>query len=216
MNIIYKDYLISSGNGITDVSLKFRIDDPSRTDRPEVWYIGSWLNKHHRAVVRIYSTKKYTTNQIDHVLEEVHFPVDPNVTPTKKGLKYICANFAKIKFLIEKDSYEPNTDIDRDPDTFFDTGVKINWKGGKVKDSDVPPIGITYKFKGSVNSYADLPNPKTDPTLKAGYYYNIDTDDKDHNIIAGDNVVWTGAQWEIFPGKDGVEVKDTNINDIFQ
>ena len=40
--------------------------------------------------------------------------------------------------------------------------------------------------------------------------------DKDHNIIAGDNVVWTGAQWEIFPGKDGVEVKDTNINDIFQ
>lgn len=216
MNIIYKDYLISSGNGITDVSLKFRIDDPSRSDRPEVWYIGSWLNKHHRAIVRIYSTKKYTTNQIDHVLEEVHFHVDSNVTPTKTGLKYICANFAKIKFMIEKESTEVNSDIDKDTSTFVDTGVYINWNGGKVSDSNTPAIGITYKFKGSVNSYADLPNPTTDPTLKIGDYYNINTDDIDHNIIAGDNAAWNGVQWDIFPGKDGVKVKDTNINDIFQ
>ena len=57
-------------------------------------------------------------------------------------------------------------------------------------------LTATYRFKGSVQTYADLPT--TD--LSVGDVYNIITADPTHNIEAGDNVAWTGEVWDKLGG----------------
>lgn len=51
-------------------------------------------------------------------------------------------------------------------------------------------------YKGSVATYADLP---TDADV--GYMYNVQTADTPHGIKAGDNVVWSGSDWDNVGGK---------------
>lgn len=53
-----------------------------------------------------------------------------------------------------------------------------------------------YKYKGSVETYADLPTSGQ----KVGDVWNVETADPDHGIKAGDNVAWDGAQWDILGG----------------
>lgn len=59
-------------------------------------------------------------------------------------------------------------------------------------------LGLTtvYKYKGSVETYADLPTSKQ----QIGDVWNVETADPDHGIKAGDNVAWDGAQWDILGG----------------
>lgn len=57
-------------------------------------------------------------------------------------------------------------------------------------------ISTVYKFKGSVENYAALPTSKQE----IGDTYNIKLADKTHNIKAGDNVVWTGEEWDNLAG----------------
>lgn len=63
-------------------------------------------------------------------------------------------------------------------------------------------IANVYKIKGSVNTYAELPE-----LPEVGDVYNISTADPEHNIKAGDNVVWVGAveggeeaHWDVLSG----------------
>lgn len=59
-------------------------------------------------------------------------------------------------------------------------------------------LGLTtvYKYKGSVETYADLPTSGQ----KVGDVWNVETADPDHGIKAGDNVAWDGAQWDTLGG----------------
>lgn len=59
-------------------------------------------------------------------------------------------------------------------------------------------LGLTtvYKYKGSVETYADLPTSGQ----QVGDVYNIKQADPDHNIEAGDNVAWDGEKWDILAG----------------
>lgn len=59
-------------------------------------------------------------------------------------------------------------------------------------------LGLTtvYKYKGSVETYADLPTSEQ----QIGDVWNVETADPDHGIKAGDNVAWDGAQWDILGG----------------
>lgn len=57
-------------------------------------------------------------------------------------------------------------------------------------------LTATYRFKGSVQTYADLPT--TDLTV--GDVYNIVEADPTHGIEAGDNVAWTGTEWDRLGG----------------
>lgn len=60
-------------------------------------------------------------------------------------------------------------------------------------------LGLTtvYKYKGSVETYADLPTSEQ----QIGDVWNVETADPDHGIKAGDDVVWDGAQWDTLGGK---------------
>ena len=57
-------------------------------------------------------------------------------------------------------------------------------------------LATVYKYKGSVETYADLPTSGQ----QVGDVYNIKQADPDHNIEAGDNVAWDGTAWDILAG----------------
>lgn len=57
-------------------------------------------------------------------------------------------------------------------------------------------LATVYKYKGSVETYADLPTSGQ----KIGDVYNVKQADPDHNIEAGDNVAWDGEKWDILAG----------------
>lgn len=57
-------------------------------------------------------------------------------------------------------------------------------------------LATVYKYKGSVETYADLPTSGQ----QVGNVYNVKQADPDHNIEAGDNVAWDGEKWDILAG----------------
>ena len=57
-------------------------------------------------------------------------------------------------------------------------------------------LSTVYKYKGSVETYADLPTSGQ----QVGDVYNVIQADPDHNIEAGDNVAWDGEKWDILAG----------------
>ena len=57
-------------------------------------------------------------------------------------------------------------------------------------------LASAYIFRGTVANYSDLPTEG----LKAGDVYNITNADAAHNINAGDNVAWTGTEWDNLAG----------------
>lgn len=57
-------------------------------------------------------------------------------------------------------------------------------------------LATVYKYKGSVETYADLPTSEQ----QVGDVYNVKQADPDHNIEAGDNVAWDGTTWDILAG----------------
>lgn len=57
-------------------------------------------------------------------------------------------------------------------------------------------LATVYKYKGSVETYADLPTSEQ----QIGDVYNVKQADPDHNIEAGDNVAWDGTAWDILAG----------------
>lgn len=62
-----------------------------------------------------------------------------------------------------------------------------------AKKSDISSV---YKYKGSVETYDDLPTENQ----QIGDVYNVETDDSIHNIKEGDNVAWDGAKWDVLSG----------------
>ncbi len=52
-------------------------------------------------------------------------------------------------------------------------------------------LSSVYTYKGSVESYADLPTEG----VKVGDTYNVKTADASNGIAAGDSVAWDGSQW---------------------
>lgn len=57
-------------------------------------------------------------------------------------------------------------------------------------------LATVYKYKGSVETYADLPTSGQ----QVGDVFNVKQADPDHNIEAGDNVAWDGEKWDILAG----------------
>ena len=57
-------------------------------------------------------------------------------------------------------------------------------------------ISSMYKYKGSVDSYANLPTSGQ----TVGDSYNVKSADSSHGIRKGDNVVWTGTEWDVLSG----------------
>lgn len=57
-------------------------------------------------------------------------------------------------------------------------------------------VSSMYKYKGSVDTYDKLPTSGQ----TVGDSYNVKGADKSHGIKKGDNVVWTGTEWDVLSG----------------
>lgn len=72
--------------------------------------------------------------------------------------------------------------------------INIDMSSYLTKDG----MASVFQYRGSVTTYADLP---TLTENEGGYVYDIQSSDSDHKIKAGDNVVWTGTEWDPFAGE---------------
>lgn len=82
-------------------------------------------------------------------------------------------------------------------------------------------LGSTFTYKGSKDTYAELPKTGN----KIGDVWNIAQADTAHNVKAGDNVAWTGTEWDVLAGltdlsgyaqaSDFVEYTETEIQNMW-
>ena len=63
---------------------------------------------------------------------------------------------------------------------------------GRINEIVDEKVSTVYKWKGSVDSYADLPKDGN----KVGDTYNVVAADPEHKVNAGDNLVWDGSDWD--------------------
>lgn len=70
-------------------------------------------------------------------------------------------------------------------------------------------VAMVYVYKGSVSTYADLPED-----AQIGDIYMIDTADSEHDIAADDDVMWNGTEWELLSTVISSAEIDTIINTI--
>lgn len=99
---------------------------------------------------------------------------------------------------------------------FATINEKANIENVYTKNEIDNIISSVYVYKGTVNSFADLPIDN----LKIGDVYNIEQGDLSLDILPGDNVVWNGEKWDKLAGlvdlssyitKDVVEEEVTNL-----
>jgi len=81
----------------------------------------------------------------------------------------------------------------------------VNYYDKSTVDSKIFSV---YKYKGTVHSYNDLPRSE----LTVGDVYNIETADDTHNIKAGDNVAWSGEDWDVLAGTVDLSGYQTKID----
>ena len=65
----------------------------------------------------------------------------------------------------------------------------------KKAEEEAAKLTGALKYKGSVATYADLPT-----NAETGDVWNIQKADKTHGIKAGDNVAWSGTDWDSLGG----------------
>ena len=86
-------------------------------------------------------------------------------------------------------------------------GVNIDLSGYALKSD----VAQAVKHKGSVDTYAKLP---TSPSV--GDMYNVKTADSSKGVLAGDNLVWNGTEWDNMGGIFNItEVTDAQIDALF-
>jgi len=101
--------------------------------------------------------------------------------------------------------------------------VKLTAKSGTLSSTDKISIAtnflaatgnmasMIYEYMGSVATYADLP---AGTEVNAGDVYMIQAADPTHNIAAGDDVMWNGAEWELLQSVISSDEIDTIIDSI--
>ena len=66
-----------------------------------------------------------------------------------------------------------------------------------TKDEIDGMVASSFHYKGTKATYADLPAAAQN---KVGDVWNITTKDDAHSVQAGDNVAWTGTEWDVLSG----------------
>ncbi len=91
--------------------------------------------------------------------------------------------------------------------TINSKGVNIDLSGYALK-TDLTGL---YDLKGSVDNFADLP-----ADAEKGDVYNIVNADEANDIVAGDNVVWTGSAWDKLGGTFVISaIQNSEIDALF-
>lgn len=114
-----------------------------------------------------------------------------NKAITLENLKTFLAECKKI-FALKSESISGSA-VDAKLADYAKTADVNNRLTVYAKKSD---IAKAVNYKGSVNSYSDLPKS----AMAVGDMYNVATADKANGIKAGDNVVYNGNSWDNMGG----------------
>lgn len=99
--------------------------------------------------------------------------------------------------------------------------IKLTTKSGTITGTDKISIAtnflaatgnsvsMIYEYMGSVATYADLPS-----SANVGDVYMVEAADSEHNIAAGDDVLWNGSEWELLNAVISSDDIDTIIDSI--
>ena len=77
-------------------------------------------------------------------------------------------------------------------------GVTYDLKDTEARnaiDEMLGNLSSAFKYKGSVDEYSNLPD-----NAEVGDVYNIEEEDAEHEVKAGDNAVWNGTEWDVLSG----------------
>lgn len=66
----------------------------------------------------------------------------------------------------------------------------------EVDDEISSAVSSTYRYKGTVETYSQLPLSG----MLVGDVYNVEEADPTHAVSAGDNVAWNGMTWDVLSG----------------
>lgn len=98
--------------------------------------------------------------------------------------------------------------VNGSPLTITSKGVNIDLTPYALKTD----ITAVYKYKGSVDTYADLPTSGQ----QVGDVWNVVNADETHGISAGENVVWTGSAWDDLGGSFSISpITNAQIDELF-
>lgn len=115
---------------------------------------------------------------------------------------------AEVNVNADWDANSGDAEILNKPTTIAGYGITDAYTKTEVDTK----LTVVYKYKGSVNTYEDLPTTGQ----AVGDVYNVATKDTTHHIKAGDNVAWNGTQWDVLAGD--VDLTDyytkTETNDL--
>ena len=81
-------------------------------------------------------------------------------------------------------------------DSGFQTSANVESILSSKNYATKSDISSVYKYKGSVETYAELPTEHQ----QVGDVYNVESADSAHGIKAGDNVAWNGTAWDVLSG----------------
>ena len=94
-------------------------------------------------------------------------------------------------------------DLSNTPTTIAGYGITDAYTKTEIDSK----VASSFHYKGSKNTYSELPTTGN----VTGDVWNIATADTTHNIKAGDNVCWTGTDWDILAGVTDLTVYDNHI-----
>lgn len=133
---------------------------------------------------------------------DVHVTVaDKTAWDSKADLNDIPTNVSE---LTNDSDYQTGTDVETAISTAIaDKADKATTLAGYgitdayTKTEVDSKVASVYRYKGTVQTYADLPATGQE----VGDVYNVVTADTTHGIKAGDNVAWTGTAWDVLAGE---------------
>ena len=102
-------------------------------------------------------------------------------------------------YIQHKPSVYTKTETDSLLDAKADKATTIAGYGitdAYTKDEVDAKVSSVYHYRGTVSAYAGLPASGQE----VGDVWNIETADSTHGIKAGDNVAWTGSEWDVLSG----------------
>jgi phage antirepressor YoqD-like protein len=116
----------------------------------------------------------------------------PLATASKDGL-ISSSDFSKLGTVAENAQVNvlESVKLNGTPLSISSKAVNIDLSGYALKSD----ISAAVNYRGQVDAYSDLP---TTPTT--GDMYNIVAADSTHGVKAGDNVIWSGSDWDVLSG----------------
>lgn len=110
-----------------------------------------------------------------------------DISTLKTGLASTDSNVSTLQDTVSTNTTNIST---------LTTNLSENYYDKDEVDSKVASVTSGVTYKGTVDTYADLPTSNN----ALGDLWNVATADDANGVKAGDNVIWNGTTWDVLSG----------------